>query len=102
LTLKLAVETPALVLMAPLPLTPATAVVHVLFEYNVKLTDPVGAAFVVPAKVAVSLTGVIATPAVPVVGLVWVVIVGAALPTTICSLPSPQPVVKPTLFASPM
>jgi hypothetical protein len=95
------VDTPALVLIAPVPLTPATAVVQVLFEYSVKLTDPVGATLVVPTKVAVSLTGVIATPAVPVAGLAWVVIVGAALPTTICSLLAPHVVVKPVLLASP-
>ena len=89
-------------LIAPVPLTPVTAVVHVLFEYSVKVTDPVGGATdVVPANVAASLTGLIATPAVPVVGVVEVLIVGDALPMTICSLVPPHAVVNPLLFVSP-
>ncbi len=68
-------------------------------EYSVKLTDPVGATLVVPTNVAVSLTGVIATPAVPDVGLAWVVIVGVALLTTIRSLL--QRLLVPLLLPSP-
>src|SRR5580700_486267 len=79
-TLKLAV--PALI--SPLPLTPVTAVVHVEFVYRMKVTDPVGVA--PPLRVAVSFTGVIATPAVPVCGAAIVAIAGDALPTVSGSL----------------
>ena len=72
---------------------------QVLFEYKVKVTAPVGAT--PPESEAVSLTGVIATPSVPVCGLAAVLIVGDALPTAICSLVPPQPVAMPVLLVSP-
>ena len=72
-------------LICPVPLTPVTAVVQVLFEYKAKATEPVGATEVVPANVAVSLAGLIAIPTVPVTGDATVVIVGEALATLIGS-----------------
>ena len=101
--MNVAVETPAVVVMVPLPLTPATAELaeHVLLEYKVKLTDPVGAAAPVELNVAVSLTGLIVVPAVPVAGAATVVIFGDAFPTEICSFESPHPVVNALLFPSP-
>ena len=65
------------------------------------VTLPVGAAAPVLENVAVSLTGAIAWPAVPVAGDATVVIVGDALPTVMCSLLSPHVVVNFVLFESP-
>lgn len=71
--IKLAVDTPAVVLIVPLPLTLGT-VLQVLSLYRAKLTDPLGAVPVVPENVAVSLRLGMSTPTVPVAGLACVVI----------------------------
>ena len=70
-----------MVLIVPDPATPVTAVVHALFEYNVKATVPVGATEVVPTNVAESFVGVIAVPTVPVSGDAVVVMVGETFET---------------------
>lgn len=95
---QLAEDTPAVVLIDPVPLTPATAVVHPASEYTAKLTEPVGGTVLVPTKVAASLT-VRLCPAVPAAGFAVVVIVGEALPTTRCSLV--QRLLAPLLLVSP-
>ena len=73
-----AVDTPDVVSTIPLPVTPV-GVVHVLFEYSVNVTDPVGGTTdTVFWNVAVSPT-VVGVPTVIDVGLACVVIVGLAL-----------------------
>src|SRR5487761_1513469 len=96
---KLAVETPALVVIDPVPVATA-APVQVALAYRVKVTTPVGATEVVLVKVAVSVTAM-GTPAVPVTGLATVVILGVAWPMASCSWASPHPVVNAALLASP-
>ena len=98
LVVKLAVDIPLVVLIAPLPVTPVL-VVQALSLYNVNVTDPVGADEVVPWNVAVSLRFGMFTPAVPLLGFELVVIVAEALPTVIGSLL--QPLDAGSLLVSP-
>jgi hypothetical protein len=77
LPLKLAVLTPPVVEMLPVPLTPVLTLQLEL--KSVKLTEPVGAVEVVPWKVAVSETVKVVPTTWLAVGLALVVIVGLAL-----------------------
>jgi hypothetical protein len=97
---NVAVDTPPLVTIGPVPDTPGTAVLHVDSEYRVKVTDPVGAAAPVAENVAVSDAEMF-TPAVSAAGDATVEIDGDAGPTTISSLASPQLVVNGLLLPSP-
>ena len=101
LVLYVAVDVPPLVLMPPLPLTPATATVHDASLYSVNVTLPVGAAAPVEENVAVSPTVTVVPATITVVGLACVVMLGDALLTVMCSLLSPHLVVKPLLLPSP-
>jgi hypothetical protein len=84
--------------MAPLPLMPMTVLEQLESLYNVKVTLPVG--LYAPLRVALS-PNVLLVPTMPVAGLALVVILGLVMPTTICSLASPQLVVKGALLVSP-
>src|SRR5947209_3593933 len=85
--------------MFPVPLS-SGVVLQAEVVKSLKLTRPVGGVVVVPENVAVS-PKVPDSPAVPVMGLAWVAMVGLALEMTTCSLASAQPVVKALLFPSP-
>src|SRR5207248_786766 len=83
--------------IAPDPDTPSVCV-QLASLYNVNVTLPVG---FTPDAIAAELPSAYDTLSRPVLGDACVVADGDALPITICSLASPETVVKPLLLASP-